>query len=117
MGEIQGGDVLRDMLETFEERNTRYGKNYLKVGAVLKVLFPEGVKLETEDDFIQFHFLDWIIGKLTRFSADRKHIDSIHDLGVYAAMLTAELMDERDREAQRISMADVVDAAARRRKA
>lgn len=89
-----GADILQEMAETYRERNVVYGDNFKKMGPLMVSLFPNGITLKTEQDFIQFHLLDWICGKLTRFaSSDLTHIDSIHDLAVYAAMLEAEISE------------------------
>lgn len=80
--------ILEAMAQTFKEKNTKYKDNYTDVGQILKILFPEGIYLKTEEDFVQHHFVDWMIGKLTRFAkTDFKDTDSIHDMAVYAAML------------------------------
>jgi hypothetical protein len=87
--------ILEAMAETFRERNAKYGDNYQKVGKVMAVLFPDGMTLKTEADFIRWHFFDWAIGKLTRFvSADMKHQDSIHDCAVYLAMIEDYISQE-----------------------
>lgn len=87
-----GADILQAMAETYRERNLVYGDNFKMMGPLMVSLFPNGVTLKTEQDFVNFHLLDWICGKLTRFaSSGQTHMDSIHDLAVYAAMLEAEL--------------------------
>lgn len=83
---------LEQMLATFQERNRQYGENYLTLGKVMVALFPDGITLKTEEDFIRFHFMDWMMGKMTRFvCTGMTHVDSIHDASVYGAMLTAFL--------------------------
>jgi hypothetical protein len=49
-------------------------------------------QLETPDDFIRMGLFVQIVGKLCRYAQDfdRGHIDSMHDIGVYAFMLEAE---------------------------
>jgi hypothetical protein len=78
--------TLNTMTETFKERNKTYSENYRKVGAIMAILFPDGIELYGPNDFVRFHFLDWIVGKLTRYAAC-EHEDSMFDLAVYAAML------------------------------
>lgn len=85
-------DVLQQMADTFRERNKVYGDNYKRVGEVMVALFPNGVTLDTPDAFNTWHLFELMIVKLTRFVvSDLKHLDSIHDLAVYAAMVEAEV--------------------------
>lgn len=84
-------EVLRAMADTFEAKNTTYGNNYLRVAPVVKALFPDGVPphLVVED---RWHLFELLLVKLTRFAvSELTHIDSIHDAGVYAAMVEADL--------------------------
>lgn len=91
---VQGAKILDDMAATYRERNSLYKANYLKVGKILAILYPDGVHLKTPEDFTRWHFIDWMIGKLSRFSVNH-HPDSIHDLAVYAAMIEGWLKHER----------------------
>jgi hypothetical protein len=85
-------DILDTMAATFRERNATYGDNYTRIGPTLALLYPDGITLKTPDDFVRFHFIVLIVVKLTRFtSSGSTHIDSVHDLGVYAAMLESFL--------------------------
>lgn len=98
MTEKTGADILSAMADTFRDRNATYGDNFKKMGPAMIALFPNGVKLETEEDFIRFHLLDWIVGKLTRFaSTGCNHIDSIHDIAVYAAILESCLVNAKEK--------------------
>lgn len=84
--------ILDQMAETYRERNKVYGDNFLKVGAVFKALYPNGLTLTTEDDFTKFHLFMLLVVKLTRFTnSNLTHQDSIHDIGVYAAMIDSLL--------------------------
>lgn len=82
-------DCIQEALETFKSRSVVYGKNYLQHGKVMRALFPDGINLQTEKDWNRFGIINMIVSKLTRYSQNwpHKHIDSIHDLGVYAFML------------------------------
>lgn len=62
------GDLLASMAETFRERNAAYGNNGIKVGDVFKVLFPNGVRLESAADQRIYHLFSLLIVKLTRFA-------------------------------------------------
>lgn len=87
-------EILESMAETFRSRNKIYGDNYKILGKVTSVLFPNGIKLETEHDFLVWHLFELVMLKLTRFSSSLfTHKDSIHDLAVYAAMIES-IMEE-----------------------
>jgi len=81
-------DFFEEAIKTYKDRNKVYGKNYYRFGEVMKVLFPEGIFLQTEGDFNRYGGISAIVGKLCRYanSFEQKcgHTDSIHDLGVYA---------------------------------
>jgi hypothetical protein len=85
------GDILRDMAATFDERNKVYGSNYLMVSKMVKVLFPDGVPpglVETD----HWHLFELKLVKLSRFAiSNLSHMDSIHDDGVYSAMIESIL--------------------------
>jgi len=81
-------EILEAAAETYRARNAIYGDNYKNTGAVMRALFPDGVKLVTEDDFNRWCLFELVIVKLTRFTnSGLTHIDSMHDTAVYAAML------------------------------
>lgn len=82
---------LREAAGVFENRNGVYQDAYMIVGKVTQDLFPNGVKLETEEDHTRWHLLELIIVKLTRYSANwaTGHKESMDDLIVYGAMLAA----------------------------
>jgi hypothetical protein len=82
------------MAATYRDRNATYGNNCTKVGQILAILYPDGMQLKTADDFTRWHLVDWMVGKLTRFSCGN-HLDSIHDLAVYAAMVEGWLKHEK----------------------
>lgn len=80
-------DILEQAGATFRERNAVYKDNADNVGKVMAALFPNGVQLKTAADHKMYHLFELLIVKLTRFAnADLKHLDSIHDAAVYAAM-------------------------------
>lgn len=82
--------ILAAAAETFAARKAVYGENYKRVGAAMAALFPEGVKLETEEDHNRFHIFALIVVKLSRYCVNWDkggHQDSIHDAAVYCAML------------------------------
>jgi hypothetical protein len=80
---------LRNAIKTFETRGEAYGNSYLQYGEVMKILFPNGIKLETKDDINRMGLLNMIVSKLIRYTNQwgKPHKDSMHDLGVYSFML------------------------------
>lgn len=88
------GDVMEEMAATFRERNAEYKDNFKMVGPIMKVLFPEGVPVELLGAH-QFHLFELMIVKLSRFAiSGMQHQDSIHDAGVYAAMIESIVINE-----------------------
>lgn len=85
---LNAAAILTQAADTFRERNAMYKDNALVVGKVMTALFPNGVKLESPEDFHVWHLFELLIVKLTRYTnSGLRHEDSIHDLMVYAAML------------------------------
>lgn len=83
--------ILAQMAETFMERNKEYSDNWRMVAPIMRALWPAGVPsdLVVTD---HWHLFELLIVKLTRFaSSSLKHIDSIHDAAVYAAMIESVL--------------------------
>lgn len=91
---ISVSDILRKGASTFEERNKTYGENYMRVGAVMAALFPEGVALKSDTEFLVWHIFELMVVKMTRLAtSDLTHEDSAHDMMVYAAMLEKLIKD------------------------
>ena len=86
--------LLMSAARTRQERAAVYGeRGHVMLGATLKALLPNGVKLETADDFARWSLFQMVVGKLARYAGNYHkggHKDSLHDLQVYAAMLEAE---------------------------
>lgn len=86
-------DMLREAAKTTEERGKVYGdsrENFDAVGRTLKGLFPNGVELNTSEEFARFSLVLLLTLKLARYTnnfAKGGHDDSVHDLGVYAFIL------------------------------
>lgn len=84
-------EILTAMAATYKERNAVYGDNFRTVAPTIAALFPKGVpsELVTTD---RWHLFELIIVKLSRFAqSNLTHTDSIHDAGVYAAMIEADI--------------------------
>jgi hypothetical protein len=92
-GEIVA-EIMQEMAETFKQRNTTYGSNYKQVPKLVETLFPEGVppELIMSD---HWHLFELILVKLSRFAVSKlSHVDSIHDMAVYSAMIEMILTRE-----------------------
>lgn len=90
-------ESLRDCATTYEERNAQYGDSYKNLGKVMVELFPDGLTLETVDDFNRFGCFFEMVNKMQRYSHNFStggHKDSTHDISVYSQML-----EELDNEA------------------
>lgn len=84
---------LREAAKTYRDRRETYGPSERLFGTVMQALLGDkDFMLHTVDDFVRMGLLVQIVGKLCRYVADPKrgHVDSAHDLGVYAFMLEAE---------------------------
>ena len=89
-------ELLRACATTYEERNKLYGDNYKKFGRVMEAMFPQGLTLQTIQDFNRYGIFVQCVSKLMRYAENLNkggHQDSAHDLSVYAAMLE-ELTDD-----------------------
>lgn len=82
--------IKKEEFEIIEERNKIYGNSFEKVGQILAILFPDGIKINSEIDHIKFDLLKNLVGKITRFSNNfpaEFHKDSIIDIANYATIL------------------------------
>jgi hypothetical protein len=64
---IETVKILRESADTYEERNKVYGDNFLKVGAIMSALFPDGLTVKTPDDWNRLHILVLGVVKQTRY--------------------------------------------------
>ena len=84
---------LQESIKTFEAKSNEYDNTYKVAGRTLHAMFPNGIFLETEDDFIRFSNFVMCNTKMIRYAGNLKqggHKDSAHDLIVYSAMLEAK---------------------------
>ena len=88
---INAADLLASGAETYRERNPMYGDNYHHFGSVMAALFPEGLPEKmTIETYNRLGVLIQIVTKLSRYAQQLQnggHLDSAHDMMVYAAML------------------------------
>jgi hypothetical protein len=91
-------DVLVNMARTFRKRNKLYGQNYLMVHKIIGILWPRGVPSALVT-CPQWHLFELIIVKVSRLAVSNiSHIDSVHDMAVYAAMIESIIStDEGER--------------------
>lgn len=95
-------EQLRNCANIYEERNKVYGDNYKHFGKIMVGLFPNGLTLETEDDFNRIGVFVQAVSKITRYAkkfSSGGHADSLDDLSVYSQMLR-----ELDAEASKSAM-------------
>jgi hypothetical protein len=81
-------ELLHGLAKVYEQRNELYGNNYKR--PFMKQLFPDGVTLQSEEDFIRYGVFVQIIAKVTRYAVQFDcggHADSLQDLSVYSMML------------------------------
>lgn len=90
-------DIMRSMAETFEERGKIYGDNWKRIGAVLNALAGgDAVTVAGPDEWLRWSLYIMVVTKLTRLATtDLQHIDSAHDLAVYAAMWESVLREQQ----------------------
>ena len=86
--------ILERAAETFRERNQLYGCTWQQFGQTwANIAFVDSTASEENIDFMT----KLILNKLLRFLATgMKHVDSIHDIIVYAAMIESLLLDVPD---------------------
>lgn len=80
--------IFDAMAGTLRSRAADYGYNAAKVAKVMQIFFPDGVKLDSEEDHEAWHLFELVIVKLTRFvNSGLRHQDSIHDMAIYAGFV------------------------------
>lgn len=85
-------DRLRRAADMFVEKSNLYGDNYLTCAKIMTMLFPNGITLSSESDFLRISLLGNVFNKATRYVAsgfDKPHDDSSWDLSIYSMMLNA----------------------------
>jgi len=90
--------VLQKAIKIQEERQKRYGTIYQQIGGIMKGMFPNGVLLDKEEDFVRFCLFHMTVTKLTRYAGAFKKggdFDSALDLSNYGSFL-ASLTEENE---------------------
>lgn len=88
--DLSPAGMLASAAQTFKQRAEVYGDNYKRFGIVIDALFPDGIKIDVEEQYNRYGLLVQIVSKLTRYCENFNkggHDDSLNDLAVYAAML------------------------------
>lgn len=93
--------TLAAMSGTYRERNAVYKDNYKTAGAMLHAMYsglnPPHRPADCPRHFEVDHLLWLIIVKLSRFAhSDSTHVDSMLDIGVYAAMIATILQEKSE---------------------
>jgi hypothetical protein len=83
---------LRRMATTYQERRASYGPSEQRFADIMLAMFPNGLHLQTRSDWVRYGLFHQLVGKISRYVKDfaTPHVDSIHDIGPYSAMLEAE---------------------------
>ena len=93
MREAAGRIVMKDVTETLDQRENRYG-DYSKVAGTsqfLKAVIRQGASWPDMEDYMQ-ESLDLICNKIARIvNGDPFYDDSWHDVGGYAKLVEIEL--------------------------
>lgn len=79
--------LLQQAGELFQRKNEQYGSNYKEFGPIMRLLFPGGMQLHTEDDYNAFGLICNLIGNMKRLASDPYNFDNLMDMAVYACML------------------------------
>ena len=87
---MRADEILENGAQTFRDRRPIYGENYRNFGKVMMGYFPEGLTIETEEEWNRLGLFVMGVHKDTRYATMFKrggHVDSAHDGMVYNAML------------------------------
>ena len=89
--------IFEERKELFTKKNENYGNSFRKTGQILKIIFEEPIKLETEKDYVTFGLVVRKLDKLVRycnlrFTGEKDKVgesikDTIGDDGVYSFIL------------------------------
>ena len=91
-------ELLRAAAATYEERNAVYKDNYKRIGAIFCEMFPEGLSVNTPEEWNRLFLLVQSVSKVTRYASQFSfggHLDSVHDAIVYSAMLEELTLGEK----------------------
>ena len=92
-------DILKRAAALYESRNKEYADSYRTFGEFVSKLFPQGLTLQSPEDFARWGVLSMMLSKIHRYAKnfENGHPDSLLDLSVYSAMM---LSLDQDRKCQ-----------------
>lgn len=82
--------ILKSAAGLFKSKNDEYGAGYKQLGDILFSLFPDGLALNSKDDFCRWATYTMILAKVNRYAQNFEgggHEDSLVDLMVNSSML------------------------------
>ena len=107
---------LQEAINTFVDRGRVYdgesGRAYEKFGTIMMAFFPQGIVLDDAETWNRYSLFHMEVAKLARYAANfnEGHVDSQHDIIVYAAML--ESLDLAIQERKQIEVDKQLDPEA-----
>lgn len=91
-------EILEEAKKIFEEKDKLYGSAYKRHGNLMITIFPDGITLNTAEDFERFYLFTMIANKMNRYAS---HLsmktdgqDTTRDIGIYSFMLK-EIEEEK----------------------
>jgi hypothetical protein len=97
----------QEAMELCMKKNKDYGNAKEVAGKIMKMMFPNGIKLETDHQFNEFNMFVMIMSKFIRFAnlSQSKGVpnfesieDTLKDLGNYAFILKNMIHNNREEE-------------------
>ena len=82
--------LLERLVALRQDRHKQYGDTFTIKGEMMAALFPNGVRLNTPNDFKRYNALNMITSKLIRYCNNFHvggHVDSLDDIAVYSMIL------------------------------
>ena len=87
---MEPDQILKEAADVFKEKEKEYGSAYLRHGKIMSEFFPDGIYLNTAEDFLEYNNFEMLVAKLNRIASCmiRKefHEDSYTDIMVYSSM-------------------------------
>lgn len=92
-------EIFEENIKTFKERQATYGDTYRQYGHIMMGLFPDGIGINDIESWNRLGVVQACVTKLARYCNNLDHIDSAHDLSVYAAILEELTREHHNRMA------------------
>jgi len=88
---MNAADFMGDARDRYHAKGREYGHTYKDFGPLMTVLFPDGLEINTEEDWNKLGALSMVCHKLLRyanlFHEDERSIQELDDMGVYTFIL------------------------------